>query len=111
MNKTQKVVLTDSVQALADIAARRLVGMSGQPAAAGAQVYGVAEADTAAGNMAPVNVLGVLLVEAGAALSAGDELEADAEARAVTKTTGKVAGIALDAATGPGDLIRVVRGI
>lgn len=109
--KTQKPVLTDSVLAAVDLQAQRFVGVDGNLVAAGEQVFAVVDADTAAGNMAPGNVLGILLVEVGAAVAAGAELQSDADSRAITKAAGKVAGIALDAASSAGDVIRMVRGI
>lgn len=109
--KTQKPALTDSILAIADLPARRFVGVDGGLVADGGQVFGVVDVSTGAGNMAPANVLGILLVEAGAALAAGDELQSDADSRAITKAAGKMAGIALDAAAEAGELIRMVRGI
>ncbi|STQ91398.1 DUF2190 family protein [Iodobacter fluviatilis] len=109
--KTQIVILTASVMAATDLAARRFVGFDGNVCASGAKALGVIDAETAADSMAPANVLGVILVEAGAAITAGSEIQSDAAGRAIVKTTGAGNGFALDAATAAGDLIRIVRGI
>jgi hypothetical protein len=52
---------------------------------------------------------GELLVEAGAAVAVGAEVESDAQGRAITRTAGVVAGVARDAAAGAGDYIRILR--
>lgn len=109
--KAQNVILTASVPAIADLAARRFVGFDGGVCADGAKALGVTEVDTEADNMAPANVLGVILVEAGAAVAAGAEVQSDAAGRAITKAAGVANGIAWDAATAAGELIRIVRGI
>ena len=107
--KTQQVILTTSVIAVADLTCRRFVGFNGNVCAAGAKALGVVEADTENGGVAPANVMGVILVEAGAAIAAGAEVESDASGRAVTKTTGIGFGVARDAATAAGEIIRVLR--
>lgn len=109
--KPQQVILTASVIALANLTARRFVGFDGGVCAAGAKALGVVEVDTDADNVAPANVLGIVLVEAGAAIAAEADVESDADGRAITKTTGAANGTALDAATAAGEMIRIVRGI
>lgn len=61
--------------------------------------------------MVPVDVLGICLVTAGAAIAAGAEVESNAGGQAITLAAGKSNGIALDAAAAVGDVIRIVRGI
>lgn len=109
--KPQNVILTASVLAIADLSAQRFVGFDGGVCAEGAKALGVAEVDTGSDNMAPANVLGVILVEAGAAIAAGVEVQADSQGRAITKAAGAANGIAWDTAAAAGDLIRIVRGI
>ncbi len=87
------------------------MGPSYTTCAAGAKALGVAEYDADADTPAPANVLGVILVEAGAALAAGAEVQSDADGRAITKAAGVGNGFALDAAVAAGDVIRIVRGI
>ena len=109
--KTQQPVLITSVVALVDLPRHRFAGMDGGLCAAGAKSLGSVAADTEFGNVAPVDVLGICLVSASGAIAAGAEVESDASGRAVTLATGKSNGIALDAATAAGDIIRIVRGI
>lgn len=109
--KSQQVILTTSVVAAVKLTRRHFVGFDGNVCADGAKALGVVEADTAAGNVAPSNVLGVILVEAGAAIAAGAEVQSDASGKAITKAAGVGNGIAWDVATAAGDVIRIVRGI
>lgn len=109
--KTKQPLLTTSVIALVDLPRHRFVGLDGGLCAAGAKALGTVAADTEAGNTAPADVLGICLVSAAGAITAGAEVESDVSGRALTRTTGKLNGIALDAAAGSGDLIRIVRGI
>lgn len=109
--KTQQVILVASVIALAELSARRFVGFDGNLCAAGVKALGVVEAGTEAGGVAPANVSGVILVEAGAPIAAGVEVQVDATGRAVPKAAGVSNGYAWDAAVAAGDLIRIVRGI
>jgi hypothetical protein len=109
--KTQQVLLTTSLLAVAALSVRRFAGIDGNPCAAGAKPLGVTELDTDPGNMAPVNVLGIVLVEAGAAIAQGAEVQSDGTSRAITKAAGASAGTALDAASAAGEVIRIVRGI
>jgi hypothetical protein len=109
--KTHQPILISSITALSDLTANRFIGFDGNPCAAGAKAFGVAEMDAAAGEQATSNSLGIILVEAGAAIAAGAEVEADADARAVTIDTGISNGWSLDAATSAGDVIRIIRGI
>ena len=109
--KTQQVILTTSVIAAAELIRRRFVGFNGNVCAAGVKALGVVEADTENGGVAPANVLGVILVEAGAAIAAGAEVQSDASGKAITKAAGVANGVAWDAAAAAGDVIRIVRGI
>lgn len=109
--KTQQPILTTSVLAAQDLSEQTFVGFDGKVCKAGKKALGVVNADTAADNMAPADVLGVILVTAGAAITAGSEVESDGNGQAITKTTGTGNGIAWDEATAAGDVIRIVRGI
>lgn len=109
--KTKQTVLTTSVVALVDLPRFLFAGFDGGLCAAGARSLGPVAADTEAGSVAPVDVLGICLVIAGGAVAAGAEVQADALGRAVTLAEGKSNGTALDAAAAVGDIIRIVRGI
>ncbi|MDD2105703.1 capsid cement protein [Pseudomonas asiatica] len=109
--KTKQTVLTTSLVVLVDLPRFVFAGFDGGLCAAGAKSPGPVAADTEAGNAAPVDVLGICLVTAGAPIALGAEVESDASGRAVTLATGKSNGIAMDAAAAAGDVIRIVRGI
>ncbi|MDO5940635.1 capsid cement protein [Burkholderia cepacia] len=109
--KTHQPTLTTSITATAALARFRFVSLLGAICAAGAKALGTAEATADVGEQAPVNVQGILLVEAGAAIAAGAEVESDANGKAITKAAGISNGFALDAAAAAGDVIRIVRGI
>ncbi|MCW5223516.1 DUF2190 domain-containing protein [Verminephrobacter aporrectodeae subsp. tuberculatae] len=109
--KPQQVILTTSVIAAADLTRRHFVGFDGNVCAAGARALGVVEADTENAGVAPANVLGSILVQAGAAIAAGAQVESDANGRAITQSEGVANGVAWDAAAAAGDVIRIVRGI
>lgn len=112
MIKAHQPLLTLSITATADLAHKhRFVGLDGATCAAGARALGTLEVETDAGCQAPVNVLGVVLVEAGAPFASGAVVESDASGRAITRSAGVAAGVALDAALAAGDVVRIVRGI
>lgn len=109
--KTHHPILTASITAAADLAVHIFVGFDGGVCGAGARAFGATETAADAGEQASANVLGIVLVTAGAAVAAGAEVESDASGHAVTLAAGVSNGVALDAATTPGDVIRIVRGI
>ncbi|CTR35472.1 DUF2190 family protein [Escherichia coli] len=111
MAVTQQVILTTTVVAVDIILQQHFVGFDGKVCAAGKAVLGVAETDANAEDAVGVNVLGIIAVEAGAAIEAGASVQSDAEGCAIAKTgSNAVAGIALDAATQAGDTVRILRG-
>lgn len=78
----------------------------------------MAAVDAAAGDVTPVSVLGIMAVEAGAAINRGQAVQSDANACAIPQTAatgdtaaGISAGIALDDATAAGEVIRILRGV
>lgn len=118
MGTTQQVILTTTVTASAALTQQRFVGAENAPCQAGAVALGVAEVDAAAGDVTPVSVLGIVAVEAGAAVSRGQNVQSDANACAVPQIpaagetpAGISAGIALDEALAEGDVIRILRGV
>ncbi|WP_373925659.1 capsid cement protein, partial [Enterobacter hormaechei] len=72
--------------ASAALTQQRFVGADNAPCQAGAVALGVAEVDAAAGDLTPVNVLGIVAVEAGAAIARGLNVQSDANACAVPQT-------------------------
>lgn len=107
--KTEKILLAVTIAAAADLSRFRFVDYSGNVVGAGERVLGVPTTDFSAGEQASVATHGEILVEAGAAIAAGAEVESDANGRAVTKTTGVGFGVARDAAGAAGEIIRVLR--
>jgi hypothetical protein len=87
------------------------VGFDGNVATAGAIALGICDADTSAGEQAPVAVSGILLATAGAAIAKGAAVEVGTAGKVITKATGIGVGYAMDAASADGDVIRIVRGI
>lgn len=107
--KTEKILLAVTIAAAAALTRFRFVDFTGNVASAGERPLGVATTDFDTGEQASVATHGEILVEAGAAVAAGAEVESDASGRAVTKTTGVAFGVARDAAAAAGDIIRVLR--
>lgn len=112
MTKLYKPLLIDSIKATANLPKQRFIGFDGNVCSAGAKAYGICDVETDAGQFAPAAILGILLVEAGGAISAQSKITSDANGRATTITsTEEVNGYSLDTATAEGDIIRIVRGI
>lgn len=109
MALTHHPILTISMTALADLARNRFVGADGDVCAAAAAAVGTAEFDVAAGEQASVNAQGLIIVQAAGAIAVGDQVESDANGKAVTLSAGIANGLALDAASADGDLIRILR--
>ena len=107
--KTEKILLAVTIAAAVALSRFRFADYSGNVASAGERPLGVATTDFDTGEQASVATHGEILVEAGAAIAAGAEVESDASGRAVTKTTGVAFGVARDAAAAAGDIIRVLR--
>ncbi|MGS5089066.1 capsid cement protein [Hydrogenophaga sp. A37] len=105
--KTSIVLCTMSVLAAAALTKQRFVTAAGAVPAAGAYCPGVANANYDAGEQAGLDTHGIIVVEAGAAVTAGDAVQCDASGRAITLAAGASLARALDAATAAGDLIRV----
>lgn len=106
--KTEIISLAVTIAAAAALSRFRLVDFSGNPAAAGERALGVAVTSFSTGEQAGVAVRGELLVEAGAAIAVGAQVESDASARAITLASGVPFGVARDAAAAAGDIIRVL---
>jgi len=107
--KTEKILMAVTIAAAAALARFRFVDFTGNPAGAGERALGVANTDYAQGEQAGVATHGEILVEAGAAVAVGAEVESDGSGRAITKTTGVAFGVARDEALAAGDIIRVLR--
>lgn len=109
--KTEQPCLILTVVAAAALTRCRFATTAGAVPAAAAKVLGVANADYDIGEQAGVGVLGVFVVESGAAIAADANVETDNAGRAITLAAGVNCGRALDAAGGAGEFIRVLRGL
>ena len=110
--KTEKILLAVTLPAAVALTRLRMVNFSGSLPAANDFVLGVANADYAEGEQAGVNVQGEILVETGGAIDVGAFVASDAQGRAVVysaELTSVPFGISRDAASGAGDIVRVVR--
>jgi Uncharacterized conserved protein (DUF2190) len=106
--KTAIHAMTFGITAVSAIAEKRFVDFDGNPCAAGEKALAVSHAGGAEiGEECPL-AKGIVLVEAGAAIAKGADIESDATGRAVTKSTGVTNGSALDAAAAAGDIIRLI---
>lgn len=112
MTQLYKPLLIDSIKAQTYLPQQRFVGFDGNICKAGAKAYGICDVETESGQYAPATILGILLVEAGGAITAKSKITSDANGRAVAITsTEEVNGYSLDSATAEGDIIRIIRGI
>lgn len=101
-------VLTNTLVAAAALSANRFVTAAGAVPAANANVIGVTRAPAgAAGDLVPVDMLGIAEVEASAAIAVGAAIATTNDGRAVTYSTGAVVARALTAAGAAGQLIEV----
>jgi len=104
-----------SVPATTALEANRCVGIAGTYEA-DKRPLGVTQAKYASGEMAALQTSGIVVVEAGGGITAGDMVKVDAAGKVVTHTAGvtytatdleKLAGRAIDTASGDGIFIRV----
>jgi hypothetical protein len=89
---------------------KRFLKGDGSLCRAGERAIGVSTNSTdAAGKTIGTMITGVALVEAGGSVTANSEVESDANGKAVTISTGKANGIALNSASAGEDLRVVIR--
>jgi len=111
VERLYKPLLIDSIKASVDLDNKRFIGFDGNYCAANAKAFGISDVETEAGQFIPVGVLGILLVKAGGVITAGSKVASDINGYAVAYTTGESNGYSLDASSGAGDVIRLVRGV
>ncbi len=112
MERTYKPGIIDSVMAGQNLAKQRFVGFNGRHTNSGDKALGVCDASTEENQLAPVALNGILLIETGGSIAAGDKITSDGQGRA--KTAGvndEVNGYAIDESQGSGEIIRIARGI
>ena len=109
MSRQALPLLTLTFALTGTVAAYRFVTPAGAQAGANENTLGVATMAGVSGDKIGVDVIGTTIVEAGAAISAGATLEADASGCAITwATSGGKIGIALEAASAAGQYIEVL---
>lgn len=96
-----------SVKATAAVIAQTFIDFTGATAAAAGNTAGVACTDGAVGDLVPTDRLGSAVVIAGAAITAGERLEVDANGHAVPHNAGVIVAVALEAAAASGQTIEV----
>ena len=102
-------LLALTVTAGGTIPANRFVTPAGALAGADVNTLGVAQFAAVAADKLAVDVLGTVVVEAGAAVSAGATVKSDSTGRAITwATSGAKVGLALEAAGAAGNMIEVL---
>jgi hypothetical protein len=74
---------------------------------AAAAACGVAQVAGVSGDLIPYACDGVVLVECGAAIAAGAQLDVDASGRAITHAAGVIVGTAQNATTALGQYVQV----
>ena len=107
--KTEKILMTTTVLATSALARFRFANFAGATAAAADATLGVPVTNFDIGEQAGVATHGEILVEAGAAVAAGVQVQSDATGRAITLAAGVAFGRSRDAATAAGEIIRVLR--
>lgn len=100
-----------SAEAGAVVERRRFVKINsdekGVKAGAGEAVIGASIVDADIGEVLEI-ANGIVMVEAGAAITAGSEVQSDANGKAIPLDQGHVAGIAMTNASGDGSLVAVL---
>lgn len=107
--KTEKILMAVTVLAATALARFRFANFAGETANATDAALGVPVTNFDIGEQASVATHGEMLVEAGAAVALGAQVQSDATGRAITLAAGVPFGRARDAATAAGDIIRVLR--
>lgn len=80
--KTKQPILTGSIAAAAALAANRFVGADGNYASANGNAIGVTVEACSSGDMIPIDMLGIVLVCASGAISAGADVAVDTNGKA-----------------------------
>nr|DAY37416.1 MAG TPA: capsid fiber protein [Caudoviricetes sp.] len=107
MTLTKKVVLVTTVTATAPIIENRFIGFDGAQAKANAPVFGVTPREADKGDSVSVECIGIVLVEAGGAITVGAKVASDAQGCAVAGENNAV-GYAVSGSTEAGELVTVL---
>ncbi|QHL90692.1 DUF2190 family protein [Sphingomonas changnyeongensis] len=104
----QRPVLEYPIITSAAIARKRFVTYARTQAVANERALGVADYEAAAARPLNVVVLGTATVETGGAVAVGDEVQSDAQGRAIVRAAGVANGRALTPATAAGQMIEIL---
>ena len=107
MTLTKKVVLVTTVTATAPIIENRFIGFDGAQAKANAPVFGVTPREADKGDSVSVECIGIVLVEAGGAITVGAKVASDAQGCAVAGENNAV-GYAVSGSTEACELVTVL---
>ncbi len=108
MAATSRPVLAVTITAAAALTGERFATLAGAVPAANAGGLCVPRTNAASGASVAADVVGTAIVEASAAITAGAAVATTNDGRAVTHSTGVIAGYALTGAGAPGDKIEVL---
>jgi hypothetical protein len=101
-------VLAVTVTAAATLPQARFATLAGAVPAANAGGLGVARVTATTGQRVTLDVVGTTIIEASAGIALGAAVATTNNGRAVTHSTGVIAGYALQQAVGEGDMIEVL---
>ncbi len=104
----QRPVLEFPVVAAGAIARKRFVTYQRAQAQDGQRALGVSDYEAAQGKLCNLVVLGTTVVEAGGAVGVGDEVQSDAQGRAILRAAGVSNGRAVQAASAAGQMIEIL---
>jgi hypothetical protein len=109
MAETYKIVGADTLTAPAAINEKRFIKGDGNQCGAGEKAAGVTTATVEAGNAVGYVFNGIWFVEAGASVTAGQEIESDANGKGIPLNTGKSSGIATNSCSTGQDIRLLIR--
>ena len=107
---TEQPILITSIkcQVTEGLKKNYFVSFDGRLGADGQKSLGVCNADTDLNEMVPVTAKGIALVYTGSGISLGAGVQSFDDGKAVPLDAGPLEGYAMDAATGAGELIRIL---
>lgn len=108
--KLYKPLLIDSLTAQVDLPKQVFVDFDGNICGSGKKAFGICDVETEKDQLAPIAVLGILLVVSGGTITKGSNITSGANGKAVVATSDDaINGYALDDGN-EGEVIRIARG-
>ncbi len=107
---TEQPILITSIQCKepGGVVKNRFIRFDGTYGIEGVKSLGIVNADTSQNEYAPVTVKGIALIEAGGPITMGSGIETFDDGLAAPLTSGALEGYAMDAASGAGQIIRIL---